>query len=96
MMLDPRETVSAISERTLQNVRRARTWGFWVASIRVDWKLWTRSWFWKPLYSDRVLDWWEREDIYQVRWITCYWLCFAWSLYWMVDADPHERMNHVT
>lgn len=103
-MDNPRLTVGAISERTLANVRRATAWGAQIKQVSIVWKFWTDQTRWKPEYYDSIVDWWERESpispihvaTYKVRWIKIYWLRFGFSLYWRLDSDPHERMNHVT
>lgn len=95
-MDDPRQTIGAISERTLANVRRAKAFGARIKTVNIVWKFWTDYTRFKPEYYDAITTWWERSGPpYQVRWIKVYWLRFGVSIYWPIERDPHERMNHV-
>jgi hypothetical protein len=96
MLPDPRETVSAPSERSLTNFRHATAWGGRCKTVSVAWKFWTDQTRWKPEFNDSIVEWWERREVFHVRQKKLYWLRFGVTWYWRVQTEPHERMNHVT
>lgn len=66
------------TERTLRNVRRARShmagWG--VAAI--FWKFWTDETRWRPVWADKEESWWEAGGTpFPVRVRRWYWLRFG-------------------
>lgn len=91
MHTDPRQTVGAISEKTLANIRAARCSVARIQNGTVYWSWWTDRTRWLPERYDSVVSWWELGPVMQVRWRTWYWLRFGLSL--VEPQDPHERMH---
>lgn len=68
------------TQKTVENVRRARVQSVKVGSMRVYWKWWTGSFYWVPWYEEGIEAQYGAPYLNEgrVSWFRLYWLTFGY------------------
>lgn len=81
-------SVGPMSEKTRQNIKRAKAWGQWVGPWHIEGKLWTGNLLFKPRYQWMLTEFFNEGPVSWHRW---YWLTLGLSWYKVL---PERRKHH--
>ena len=80
-------TVGPPTEKTLRNVKQARSHSLWVGPVHIEYKFWTGFFKFIPKWQTMTTEFWNEGP---VRWFRCYWLTFGLSIYKLL---PEQRIK---
>jgi|LNFM01.1.fsa_nt_gb hypothetical protein len=80
--MDNQSQVGPPSEKTEQNIRRARSHSVWIGPVHIEYKLWTGGFRLWPAWDVMTTEFWNEGP---VRWWRGYWLCFGLSIYRLLE-----------
>lgn len=97
MYPEENHSVGPPTEKTVQNVKRARAHSLWAGPVHIEWKFLTGNFFLVPRWQRMTTEFFNEGP---VRWFRGYWLTGGLSVYRLIGErrnlrqDPAEWANN--